>query len=226
MSKKSDERKNDVQQEESQPNEEQEELQQLIEQVDQRAEELEKEKEKNNPEGRLSWNQLYNMFTLIEGYDPRGRPNPKSNNGIINRPYRNSELFASKLKTNSTEVRNKFVVVNGVMPQFEDSDKAQEFFDKREELVKEYTGISDTSNFTDQELEQILRNKNKLEQFEGEYEHLESEYPDVVETLEKQNEFKRKPLVKCKFDIIKRKDIKGTGLGAKEQRILDPMLDF
>ncbi|MDZ7658098.1 hypothetical protein [Fodinibius sp.] len=228
MAKESDER-NDIAEEkpeEGQVENELNELQQLIDEVDQKAKEFEEEKNKSNPDGRLSWNQLYQMFQLIEGYDPRGRKPQQVQRGIINRQYPKSDLFASKLKTNSTEVRNSFVVLNEVMPKFEDTDKAQEFFDKREELLQEYIGVNDISNFTDQEIERMLKNQNKLERFEGEFEHLQSEYEDIADTLEAQQDFKRKPLAKCDFDLITKQDTAGTGLSANELRILDPMLKF
>lgn len=193
---------------------------------DKENEEFENQKEQENPDGRLSWLQLYQLFVLIEGHDPRQKQQ-RGQQGLAGKRSAGDELFVQKLKSNAHEAQQRFVVLNGIMPTPEDQDKAQAYFDSKQDIIKDYTGgIEDISNFSEHELKGIVGGREKMDALEAELEHLDDKYEDITEILKEQNKFKSKPLAKCNFDKITMQDTKGMGLSANELRILDPMLSF
>lgn len=180
--------------------------------VDEKKQELEEQQENENPEGRCNWYQLVMMQRLLQK--------------LGNRQFEDADMFATKLSTNGKEVKNWNETLRGVMPQFEDQDKAEEYQEKINDLRKEYAGVSDLSQYNSQEIMRLIGGKDKKDALQAEIELIKDEYPDIVETIEKQNDFKAKFLAKCEFDKITKQDLDGTGLTKNELDILDPMLDL
>lgn len=210
----------------------------LLERFDEKKQELEDKRQEKNPEGRLSGNVMFNMYFSITGQNPfTGQAITDNNDRVMgpqlgSRRYQEARLFDTKLNKNRKELAENLTVIQGLFPKMDEEQKQQlqECQEKRKELVKEYSGIEDLSQFTDEEVEALIENQNNMDDFEKDIEKLDEEYEEIIDLnkkhSEEREEIMKQPLSKCNFDMITEEDVQQAGLSVKEQQAIDPMLDF
>lgn len=233
MPKKSDKRTDSISEEE-----ETDELQTLIEQVDQEQQRLEEKREQENPDGRLTGYQLVNMYIAITDKNPFTGEIERDENGQVigfglsYRDYKEAKLFKTKLHDNLKKIREALTVLNGVIPSLdeEQSKKIEKYHEKHRELLKENAGVEDLSNFTDDELQTLIKNQKNKKIYDNAKEELDKEYEEVLDANEEisdeRHEWLQKPLLKCDFDMITKNDVSKSPLKVYELDAIDPMLNY
>src|SRR5699024_746689 len=132
----------------------------------------------------------------------------------------------AKLKTNSTEIKEKFFILDGIKPTFKDEKEFEKFNEKRKSLLEEYFKTENLAQFSENELRQLAGGQDKLDSFNGKFEQLKADFPKVAEYIKELNDFKNQPLAKCEFDVITKDETRRAPVKPNEWQVLDPMTDF